>query len=187
VPAATNITLTRKIGNTLFSNVPTIVFPNPAGAVVTSNGATCTTVMPGAPCDPANGLMVNNSDCGGGACNNFRGEAPGQNVTLDDTLGSRVGNPASQVGVVDGFYLDDTTSLIVFMVDDGSPAFGLSATGFAVTGTCSNNANQSCSIDMDCVGGTCTNALSSRDVLNTTGDVDNNQFLPTPTKTPTNK
>jgi hypothetical protein len=161
IPAAATATGTRKIGSTTFMNSTAIVFPNPPGAVVTSNGATCATVMPGAPCDPFNGVAVNNSDCGGGACTNFGGEAPGQNVTLDDTLGSRVGNPASQVGVVDGFFMPTDTAMVVFLVDDGAAAFGLTADGFAVTGTCSN-ADIPCTIDMDCVGGVCGDGLSQR-------------------------
>lgn len=183
VPAATTTTITRKIGMTTFSNATTIVFPNPAGPVVTSNGASCVGGgNPGAPCDPFNG----NSDCsGGGTCTNFGGEAAGQNVTLDDTLGSRVGNPASQGANIDGFYLNTGTTMIIFLVDDGAAAFGLTADGFAVTGTCSN-ADTPCALDANCTGGICADGLSSRNVINTTGDVDNNQFLPTPTLTPSN-
>jgi hypothetical protein len=183
VPAATTATITRRIGMTTFANSTTIVFPNPPGAVVTSHGATCVGGgNPDAPCDPFNG----NADCtGGGTCTDFGGEVAGQNVTLDDTLGSRVGNPASQGANIDGFYLPSDTTMIVFLVDDGAAAFGLTADGFAVTGTCSN-ADTPCSIDEDCVGGTCGDGLSRRNVINTTGDVDNNQFLPTPTLTPSN-
>ena len=183
VPAATTTTITRRIGLTTLLNATTIVFPNPAGPVVTSNGSTCVAGgNPGAPCDPFNG----NADCtGGGTCTNFGGEAPGQNVTLDDTLGSRVGNPASQGATVDGFFLPTETTLIVFLVDDGAAAFGLTADGFAVTGTCSNAALP-CTVDTDCEGGTCGDGLAQRNTVNTTGDVDNNEFLPTPTLTPSN-
>jgi hypothetical protein len=161
VPAATNITITRRIGATTFMNAPTLVFPNPAGAPVTSNGATCVGGgNPGAPCDPSNG----NADCtGGGTCTNFGGETAGQNVTLDDTLGSRVGNPASQGASVDGFFIGISSQIIVFMVDDGAATFGLASTGFSVSGA----------------------DLTSRNVINTTGDVDNGEFKPTPTNTPT--
>lgn len=182
VPAATNIQVTRRIGDQTFENRTTIVFPNPAGGVVTSNPATCVGGSnPGALCSPD----LNPDTCmGGGMCTNFGGEAPGQNVTLDETLGSRVGNPASQPTEVDGFLLPATTALIVFVVDGGSTSFGLAATGFDVTGTCSNNPDVPCSTDLDCGGGTCTLDLPSRNVLNTTGDVDNQAFN-TPTVTPT--
>jgi hypothetical protein len=184
VPAATNITITRVIGGTALTNVPTIVFPNPAGPVVTSAGASCVGGT-GTACDPANGIAVN-PDCPGGTCSNFGGETPGQNVTLDDTLGSRVGNPASQGATIDGFFLPDTTAIIVFLVDDGASAFGLTADGFAVTGTCSET-EVPCVINLDCpVAETCTTGLAARDVANTTGDVDNSQFRPTPTNTPSN-
>lgn len=192
VPAAINTTLTRTIGSGNFVLVPTIVFPNPAGPVVTSNGATCSSASPpkvvGDPCDPANGSTSNTVDCGNplGACLNFGGEAPGQNVTIDDTLMSRVGNPASQGANVDGFFLEDNTDLIVFLVDDGSASFGLSATGFAVTGSCDDVPTQKCDPNLSVCFTTCGTGLTSRDVISTTGDVDNNAFFPTPTLTPSN-
>ncbi len=181
VPAGTTTVVSRRIGDTTFENRTTIVFPNPAGGVVTSNPATCAGGSnPGALCSPD----LNPDTCmGGGMCTNLGGEAPGQNVTLDETLGSRVGNPTSQPGVVDGFLVPTTTAVIVFVVDDGASAFGLAATGFDVTGTCSN-ADTPCSTDIDCAGGTCTLNLPARNVLNTTGDVDNQAFN-TPTVTPT--
>jgi len=183
VPAATNITVTRVIGGTHFTNEPTIVFPNPAGPVVTSNGASCVGGT-GTDCDPANGVAVN-PDCPGGMCSDFGGEAAGQNVTIDDTLDSRVGNPASQGAAVDGFFIPNMTAIIVFLVDDGAPAFGLTADGFAVTGTCSET-DVPCVMDLECPPmETCTGGLAARDVVNTTGDVDNSQFRPTPTNTPT--
>lgn len=184
VPAATNISVTRRIGMTTFTSVPTIVFPNPGGGVTTSTGSTCAGGSnPGTPCSPA--APAPDTCTGGGTCTNFGGEVPGQNVTLDDTLGTRVGNPVSQPTSVDGFFLPNSTSVIVFVVDDGASAFGLSATGFDVTGTCSNAAT-ACNDDTDCPGGTCTSDLAQRNVLNTTGDVDNSDFNPTPTFTPSN-
>lgn len=102
------------------------------------------------------------------------GEINGQNVTLDDTIGSRVGNGApghvsaapSQASITnaDGFFLrrDCSTGCdaVIFVVDDGALGFGVSGSGF--------------SVDENGV------------VLNTTGDVDNNSFnTPTPTQTPT--
>ena len=184
VPAATTTTLTRRVGMATFSNIPAIVFPNPAGPTVLSNGATCAGGSnPGTPCDPSNGLT--DVCLGGGTCTSYGGAALGQNVTLDNALGQRVGNPASQPDGTDGFFLRNSTQIIVFMVDDGAPAFGVAASGFAVTGTCSN-VNHPCSSDADCAGGTCTDLLAARRVLNTTGAVYNNQFNPTPTRTPTN-
>src|SRR5262249_59707503 len=41
VPVANTVTFTRRVGMTTFANVPTIVFPNPPGAIVLSSGATC--------------------------------------------------------------------------------------------------------------------------------------------------
>jgi hypothetical protein len=171
IPLAATTTLSRRLGGTTSSGVLSIVFPNPAGAPMLSDGATCGAPCPsGIVCDPAN----SGSDavaCGGcgGACTNLGGEASGQNVTLDDTKGSRVGNPVSQVGVVDGILLRVTASTsdyIVFLVADGSPSFGLSASGFSVDG------------DM-------TYTVASRIVQATTGDSDNSSFN-TPTVTPTN-
>ena len=189
VPAATNITLTRVVGSGMFPNAPTIVFPIPAGGVVTSNGSTCVGGSnPGAACSsaPPPPTPAPPSACmGGGTCTNFGGEAAGQNVTIDDTLGLRVGNPASQGADIDGFFLPNTTTMIVFLVDDGGAAFGLTADGFAVTGTCTN-AETPCILDTDCPGGTCGFSLSQRNVVNTTGDVDNGTFFtPTFTNTPT--
>lgn len=184
VPAATSINITRRIGMTTFENVTTVVFPNPPGPAVTSTGSTCAGGSnPGTPCSPA--APPPDTCMGGGSCTNFGGETPGQNVTLDDTLGSRVGNPASQGDSIDGIFIPNTTALIVFMVDDGAAAFGISATGFDVTGTCSNS-NTACDLDEDCPDGTCTFGLAQRNVLNTTGDVDNSDFNPTPTFTPSN-
>ncbi|HSP99468.1 MAG TPA: hypothetical protein VL049_19780 [Candidatus Dormibacteraeota bacterium] len=180
VPAATNVDVTRVIGIVHFIDVPTIVFPNPAGPVVTSSGGSCVGgTNAGAPCDPRDALAPN-PDCPGGSCTNFGGETAGQNVTLDDTLSSRIGNPVSQGATVDGFFLPDTKAIIVFMVDDGATAFGLTATGFAVTGTCSN-ASTSCVLDSDCPGGSCGTDLAARDVIDTTGDISNAPPLPPPT------
>ena len=110
---------------------------------------------------------------------------PSQNATVDNALGQRVGNPASQGDATDGFFLKNSTELIVFMVNDGAASFGVAATGFAVTGTCSNNAARTCFTSSQCSGGTCTPGLTARNVLNTTGAVNNNNFNPTPTATPT--
>jgi hypothetical protein len=184
VPAATTTTISRIIGGGTFLNVQTIVFPIPAGSVVASNGATCVGGSnAGGPCDPANGT----ADCpgAGGACSNYGGEATNQNVTLDDTLDSRIGNPASQGAAIDGFLLHNTSDIIVFVVDDGATAFGLSASGFSVSGTCTG-ANVPCLTNDDCTGvGTCGDGLAARNNLDTTGDADNQQFN-TPTRTPTN-
>ena len=66
------------------------------------------------------------------------GEVPGQQVTLDNTSNTRIGNPASQP-VPDGFVLrgdcigvpSAACQMIVFMASqDGASAFGKSAAGF---------------------------------------------------------
>lgn len=184
VPAAATVNLTRRVGMTTFSNVPTIVFPNPPGAPVLSSGATCAGGSnPGMPCDRGNG--VTDVCTGGGTCSNLGGSVPGQNATVDNVLGQRVGNPASQGDGTDGAFLRNGSEIIVFMVNDGAPAFGVATNGFAVTGTCSNLVRQ-CSSNADCSGGTCTSAVAARNVLNTSGAVNNNSFNPTPTPTATN-
>ena len=184
VPAADVTVVSRVIGIGHFLGAPTIVFPNPPGSVVTSSGARCVGGT-GTVCDPANGIAAN-PDCPGGSCSDFGGEVPGQNVTLDDTMFTRVGNAASQGAVVDGFLLPNTTAIIVFLVDDGAAAFGLTADGFGVTGTCMGT-ETSCLDDVECIGVPCTTDLAGRTTVNTTGDIDNSQFLPTftPTRTPT--
>ncbi len=97
------------------------------------------------------------------------GPVAGQNVTLDDTEGSRIGHAAdSQPGTddVDGFFLrrDCSTGcdLLVFVVDGGAAGFGLGAAGFSVD--------------------------DAGIILNTTADSDTQQFntpTPTPTRTST--
>ncbi len=161
VPAAVTTTVTRRVGLT-FSNAQTIVFPNPAGPVVTSNGATCSGGGCGAGivCDPANDGGADTAACGGcgGTCGNFGGEVSTQNVSLDETRDSRVGNDAggaAQQNAVDGFLLKHNTDIIVFMVDGaGQQAFGLSSSGFSVN----------------------AETLSQRTVLDSTGDADNSNF-----------
>jgi hypothetical protein len=171
VPAAATTTLSRRVGGTTTTGVLAIVFPNPTGAIVTSAAATCAggTCGAGIPCDPANNNPADTDDagaCGGcsGTCSNLGGEMAGQNVTLDDTKGSRIGNPASQVAVIDGFLLHNTTDTIILVVDSATtPSFGLSASGFGVD----------------------TETLASRNVTASTGDSDNSS-INTPTVTPTN-
>jgi hypothetical protein len=171
VPAAATATLTRAVDFNRFTEVPTVVFPNPPGPVVTSAATTCArNDGPGPVCDPDNG----NNDCrSGGTCTNAGGETAGQNVTIDDTVNSRVGNPDSQGSAVDGFFLPSNgTTLIVFLVDGLGLAgpLSFSVSGFAVTGTCSN-ADAPCFVDTDCPSGTCTDGLSQRNVIAATGDV----------------
>ncbi|MBI1816825.1 MAG: hypothetical protein HYR72_17740 [Deltaproteobacteria bacterium] len=173
VPAAATTTISRRLGGTTSSGVLAIVFPNPAGAVVTSAAATCGggACAAGIPCDPANGPigptdLDDGGACGacGGTCSNLGGEMAGQNVTLDDTKGSRIGNPASQAAVIDGFLLHNTTDTIILVVDSATtPSFGLSASGFGVD----------------------AETLDSRNVTASTGDADNSS-VNTPTVTPTN-
>lgn len=144
IPAARRILVTRSVGMGSLTNAPTLVFPRKAGGP----GASLTS-------DPA------------------LGETAGQNITLDDTHGSRVGNssvgaPASQASIADtdGFFLrHDCTAggacdLVIFVVDDGATGFGLTSAGYSVN--------------------------SSGSVLNTTGHNDNGPFnTPTPSQTPT--
>lgn len=170
VPAAATTTVSRRLGLTI-QNSATIVFPNPATSVVTSVGATCAggTCGAGIACNPAMDAGADTAACGGcgGSCTNYGGEVATQNVTLDDTVSTRVGNDASgadQESVVDGFLLQNTVDLIVFMVDGtGRSAFGLSASGFAVEAV----------------------ELESRNVLASTGDSDNGNFRVAQAPTPT--
>ncbi len=220
VPAANTTTISRRLGGTTLIGRPTIVFPSPTGTVVTSNGATCGPLCSvGIACDPANNDPASPDDLSacncGGSCTNLGGEAADQNVTLDDTIQSRVGNPSSQPTTVDGFLLRNTQQIIVFAVDgSGSSAFGISVAGFSVVGTCAGGPDDgiscpvvggpvcvggifdgdSCVNDSGCAGfqcrcegGACGSGLSARNVLDTTGDVDGNQFnTPTPTSATTN-
>jgi hypothetical protein len=194
VPAAAKVTVSRRLGGTTSIAVQAIVFPNPAGSPTTSAGATCGggSCVAGIPCDSANNAGADTGACGAcsGTCSNAGGEVLTQNVTLDDTKNTRVGNDgggATQASAVDGFLLHNTTDIIVFVVE-GMQAFGLSASGFSVTGTCVGGTNDThpCS-GGDCEGGTCTAGLSARTVLDTTGDADTGFFnnLPPPPPTPT--
>ena len=223
VPAGASLLVSRRIGGGTFLDSLTIVFPNPPGAPVLSFGASCSGCAVGTRvCDPANANPADNDDpfcnmggaCGGNDdCGNLGGENPAQNVSLDETLETRVGSGVGpQASAIDGFLLRNSDDIIVFVVDDGAPAFGLSASGFSVTGTCAGGTNAgqpctpegaatcigggngglACAVDEDCPdsscncagGGTCGTALDARIVLDTTGDVDNQQFN-TPTVTPT--
>lgn len=113
IPGAVRTTFTRSIGMGSLTNAPTMVFPRAAG--------------PLGPLQP--------SDAG-------VGEVNGQNVTLDDTQATRVGNSTSSVPsqptlpVTDGFFLRRDCSsgcdVVVFAVDDGAPGYGVGAAGFAV-------------------------------------------------------
>src|SRR5262249_59055209 len=72
IPAASTVMLTRRIGSSTFANVPTIVFPFPAGPVVLSSGATCAGgTNAGTPCDRAHGAT--DVCTGGGAGPEYRG------------------------------------------------------------------------------------------------------------------
>ena len=187
VPAAQTVMVSRRAGSALLLNIPTIAFPNPPGVPVVSLGSTCSGGSNnGMPCEPSN--PPPDTCTGGGQCTNYGGETMGQNVTLDDTLGSRIGNPASQGSGTDGFLIRNNTEMIVFMVDGGAESFGISASGFSVTGTCDTgvNANQPCLVDEACPGGACGAGIAARNVLDTSGDLDNQRFnTRTPTSTPT--
>jgi hypothetical protein len=144
IPAGVRTTFTRQVGSGSLNNAPTMVFPNKSGTI---------------------GAVV--------LSNPTVGEVDGQNVTIDDTNGSRVGNGApgntsttpsqSAMANVDGFFLRrgcPACDLVIFAVDDGSTSFGVAASGFSTD--------------------------SSGLVLNTTGAQDNQDFnTPTPTDTPT--
>jgi hypothetical protein len=169
VPAAVETHVTRRLGGEALQNVPVIVFPNPAGPVTTSSGATCVGgINPGTACDPATNGTRTDPCGGGGSCTNLGGASPGQNVTLDSVVDRRVGNPASQGDAVDGFFIGNTTEMIVFMTKLCAPSGSAGASGFAVTGTCSNNAVAACANDEECPGGTCTDELSARQVIAST-------------------
>lgn len=132
VPAMDTTTATRKFGGVLLTSASFRCFPEPVGTIVTSDGATCTGGSnDGTACDPTQGDV----ECtGGGTCTNYGGVATNQNVTIDNGLGDRIGNPLSQTSTVDGFFLADTTQLIVFIIEGtASTNFGVAAAGFLVS------------------------------------------------------
>ena len=145
----------------------------PVQAITTSSAgipAAVQTVVMRGPVSGGTAIVFPNPTGAVVASDESTGEVSTQNVSLDETLGSRVGNDASgaaQENVVDGFLLRNAQDIIVFMVDgNGFSSFGLSASGFSVSST----------------------TLASRTVLDTTGDVDNGLFnatAPPPPPRPT--
>lgn len=106
----------------------TMVFPNPGGPLMLSEGARCSTTQ--LSCDPAN-LMPR--ACFGGRCDVLGGERSAQNVTLDDTVRSLIGNRESpeSAAPVDGFRLE-SGDVIIFALDAGgqAPPLQVAASGF---------------------------------------------------------
>ncbi len=77
------------------------------------------------------------------------GEVANQSVTLDDTSGTRIGNPTSQPSRPDGFLLQGncsnpaTCQTIVFIATmDGANSFGTSAAGFTADGSFMQNTTE---------------------------------------------
>lgn len=141
---------------------------NPATCGRASAGATCSLTSP-IPCDPREGATAS---CSGQLCANRGGETGaegGQNVTLDDTLGSRVGNPLTQGATSDGFLLRSDSEIVVFIASPGEEPLPLqvSATGFLVGGECAAEARV-CGDDADCNVGAC---LADDAVLKTLGTI----------------
>jgi cysteine-rich repeat protein len=161
VPAAAPTLIRRQFRNNTL-RAEALVFPNPAGAVVSSAGATCSPGNP-VPCDPSDSSPT---ACGGFPCGDPGGEVPGQNVTVDDSYESRVGNPAAQGNQVDGFFLRGGSDVIVFLVDGagGPPPVNAAAAGFLVTGACAGGPNDAaiCTTDDDCLGDLCSDGVRGR-------------------------
>ena len=102
------------------------------------------------PCDPHE---PGESVCSGlGLCPDLGGEAVGQNITLDDAVGSRIGNELSQPTGPDGFFLASGRDLLVMVVEpeqDESPG-NAAAAGFIVAGSCATEEGKLCTADADC-------------------------------------
>lgn len=163
-----------------------IVFPNPAAVCVggTAAGAGCSSDADcpgpndrehrcskpsrgsncGAPSFIPCGPPLVTTACGPGVVCGLGGEEAGQNVTIDDTLNERVGNPGTQGEQVDGFLLRPLRAVVAFIVDTQPQFLGAGAAGFLVTGTCMGGLNDtaSCTSDAQCGGGTCSTQLSGR-------------------------
>jgi ELWxxDGT repeat protein/YVTN family beta-propeller protein len=127
VPAAALATNIERARQNAPIRVSAIVFPNPAGTPLVSDGATCDRTR--LACDPAD---TDPRTCFGGACNVFGGERAGQNVTLDHTLGVPFGNPGAQDDIGDGVILrHDVDSgekdFVVFVIQPGAGALPLEA------------------------------------------------------------
>jgi hypothetical protein len=189
VPAAAVTTIRRQFRNNTI-RAEGLVFPNPAGGVQTSAAATCSAGDP-TPCDPSLSMPA---VCGGAPCASLGGEVAGQNVTVDDTIGTRVGNEAAQANEVDGFFLHAGSDVIVFMVASASgPApVNAAAAGFVVYGSCVGGPNDAdpCSSSGDCPASSCGDGVRSRSVATAIGGR-GVQIMPplpptaTPTATPT--
>jgi hypothetical protein len=151
--------------------------------IIPSSGATCSADNP-IPCDPADASHV---VCGGARCLNFGGETAGQNVDLDDSIDSVIGDIPGGVGICqggcsvpptqsapDGFLLegnctDDATCQIIIFVVDASGSCSITSTRACAVDadcvTCSGGAaaGSPCVQDSDCAGGgTCTNTTLER-------------------------
>jgi hypothetical protein len=169
VPGAVETSLRRRIGATTV-RVSAFVFPEPPAEIVTSSGATCDAGSD-VPCDPAEPASA---VCGGAPCGNPGGEIAGQNVTVDDAVGSRIGLDGGSSARTDGFFLHTDTEVIVFVVDSGAgaaPANG-SAAGFLVLGACFGGVDDGkpCSRPADCrFGSLCLDGLAFRTVAGTVG------------------
>ena len=107
------------------------------------------------------------------------GEVANQSVTLDDTSGTRIGNPTSQPSRPDGFLLQGncsnpaTCQTIVFIATmDGANSFGASAAGFTADGSFMQNT---------------TEGAQQNQIFNTETPTETPTITPTetPTETPT--
>ena len=137
IPAAAAVTGVKRARAGGTFRVSTFVFPSPPGFPSTSVGSTCD--RSGSLCDPT---VPDSLVCFGGSCNEFGGEDTSQNVTLDDTLGSAFGNPASQGDEPDGLLLRSQIDLccppdqdaVVFVIPPGSTngMIAAQASGFLI-------------------------------------------------------
>jgi len=118
----------QRVGRKAVLSMSTIAFPSPGRSLVPSAGATCGST--GLACDPAGTPPYT---CFTGACDVLGGAVADQTVTLDDEVGTMVGNPFTQNGSPDGFVLHGG-EFIVFIVDAalGPLPVNAAASGFLI-------------------------------------------------------
>ncbi len=118
------------------------------------------------------------------------GEVGNQSVTLDDTSGTRVGNPTSQPSRPDGFLLQGncsnpaTCQTIVFTATCGATlGLGVAAAGFTVDGSFMQTATEGAQMGMVC--NTLTPTPSSSPTPTPTANPTESSTPSTPSPTPT--
>jgi hypothetical protein len=116
------------------------------------------------PCDPGPASVF----CSGGPCSNLGGEVPGQNVTLDDTVGSPFGASPGR-GTENGFFLRSDMDLIVFIAEaEAAPqALRVGVAGFIVGGECDFGGVICSAAAEECFPGSCMQEPQFRRTLGT--------------------